>query len=426
LECEEEPEGIVAMYVVCIFGDTRAGHVYNLASRAIDHGHNRGRETKRSWTYVDDGILCDTEDAIMKSQSEYLDWIRLLFGEGGIKSKKISPISQDLIAIGWHWNLREDVWNVGPKRRGLLKMYIAVFFMIRPDDTKKEARRSIPRRGIQHVSSLLMWWSAVLPMGRSFVLPIMRCAGPEEGAYGARKCFLSHQAKMDVEWWRIIITLALKYPHVMRVPIGLIAASKTADFLLQTDASTSKGGGGWLAAYDNQQDISRTAVIRWTAEEQCWFEDTRADINVLEFFAAAVLVIAWGDLFANKKILIRVDNTSAKKWVVSNRFSKGAAWADSFMSLFSLYCAINNIFIISEHVAGVDNDLADTLSRDVDLKESWGQEATKVGLNSRIKSKGILCRRYFMDCARTQSPMPLPSLLATLESLLEMDGTASA
>jgi hypothetical protein len=41
------------MYIVCIFGDTRAGHVYNIVSRAINHGHNHGQDISqediRSW-----------------------------------------------------------------------------------------------------------------------------------------------------------------------------------------------------------------------------------------------------------------------------------------------------------------------------------------------------------------------------------------
>jgi hypothetical protein len=343
MECEEVPGGTVAMYVVCIFGDTRAGHVYNLTSRAIDHLHNRAHDTRRSDTYVDDGIIFSTEDEIERSQSDYLQAIRLLFGEGGISDDKISPISQDLVAIGWHWNLRDSVWNVGPKRRALIKMYIAVFYMIRPEDTSPGATRAIPRRVILHVSSLLMWYSVVLPMGRSFITSVLRCAGPDENAWGGRACYLSDQAKIDVEWWRVMIILALKDPRVMRAPIELISEGRDADFLLQTDASTQVGGGGWLAHNGNRTDVLRTAVIRWTQEELHFFKEAGTDINVLEFFTAATLVVAWGDLFANKKVLIKIDNMSAKKWVVTNRFSKGAAWADSFMCLFSLYCGVRKI-----------------------------------------------------------------------------------
>jgi hypothetical protein len=431
MECEEIPGGVMAMYIVCIFGDTRAGHVYNIISRAIDHGHNRGLDIRRSSTYVDDGILYGTETSMEQSQSEYLDLIRLLFGEGAISQKKISPISQDLVAIGWHWNLRDDIWNVGPKRRALIKMYIAVFFMIKPSDTTDGAHRGIPRCVLLHVSSLLMWYCTALPMGRSFVMSILRCAGPEVSATGVRarardEHFLSSMAKMDIEWWRALIVMALKHPHVMRVPIDLIAEGRAPDFLLQTDASTSIGGGGWLAPFGNQSAVIRSAVIRWTAEELRSFVSARTDINVLEFFTAAVLIMSWGDLLKGKKVLIRIDNMSAKKWLVTNRFTEGASWADSFMSLFSLYCTMMNIVIVTEHVPGVINIFADRLSRDLSMQESWCQEDTAEDVLSRIKSKGKLCRRFFMDCARTRSRTPLPSLLVVLGALLGMDGAGSA
>ena len=424
MECDEEPGGIVVIYIVCIFGDTRAGHVYNIISRAIDHGHNRGQRCRRSSTYVDDGIIYGPESVVYDSQAEYLRWIKLLFGVEGISERKISPLTQDLVAIGWHWNLREDEWNVGPKRRALMKIYIAVFFMIRPDDTKVGATRGIPRCVLLHVCGLLMWYCAVLPMGRSFVMSILRCAGA--GKWKREPCRLSPQAKSDVEWWRVMIVLALKHSHVMRVPINLIADTKVADCLLQTDASTSVGGGGWVTKLDDRDTILRTAVIRWTREELELFLGAGADINVLEFFVAAALIMSWGDLFAGKKVLVKVDNMSAKKWLVSNRFTEKAAWANAFMSMFSIYCAVRKIYVVAAHVSGILNVLADELSRLLSLQESWCREALKDGLNSKVTSKGTLCREFFKICAESRSVVPLPELLAMVNGLLEMDGIDSA
>jgi hypothetical protein len=311
-------------------------------------------------------------------------------------------------------------------------MYIAVFFMIRPSDTEPGAHRPIPRSVILHVSGLLMWYSAALPMGRSFVMAILRCAGPEVNKAGVRararsECFLSEQAKMDVEWWRATIILALKHPHVMRVPIDLIADNRAADFfLLQTDASTTVGGGGWMAHFGNQEKVLRSAVIRWSRKELRFFAEVRADINVLEFFTAAALIIAWGDVFAGKKVLVKIDNTSAKKWLISNRFSEGASWADSFMSLFSLFCALKKIYVISEHVSGAKNILADDLSRLLHFQEDWCRGVSRGSTRSSITSRGELSRRFFGDCTRRPSRIPLQELLAVLEPLLGMGGTASA
>jgi hypothetical protein len=115
---EDRSREILAMYIVCIFGDTRAGHVYGLASGAIDFGHNEGHSVKRSATYVDDGILFGPRRLLPGWLAEYLDWIRLLYGNGAIAQEKVSSLSQDFVTFGCHWNRRRNVWRVGPKKRG--------------------------------------------------------------------------------------------------------------------------------------------------------------------------------------------------------------------------------------------------------------------------------------------------------------------
>jgi hypothetical protein len=423
---EDRSREILAMYIVCIFGDTRAGHVYGLASGAIDFGHNEGHSVKRSATYVDDGILFGPRRLLPGWLAEYLDWIRLLYGNGAIAQEKVSSLSQDLVAIGWHWNLRRNVWRVGPKKRGLLKMYIAVFCMIKPEDTRADVVRLIPRKILLHVGSLLMWYSAVIPMGGSFVLSILRSAGRD--GHGSQLCLLSEQAKSDVDLWRVIIISALNDGRTMRVPIDLIAEGRRPDFLLQTDASTSIGGGGWLAEWDSNESIIREAVIRWTPQELAAFaecESGAVGINILEFFTAAILLITWSDLFKNKKVMIRVDNTAAMKWVRSQRFPAGSSWLDEFMNIFSIHCALNNIFIVSEHVPGFLNVHADFLSRDVDLQEGWTMGITGDELRSQVSSRGAICRALFNDSVHRHNRAPLARVLRQVERLQETLGTGS-
>jgi hypothetical protein len=129
---------------------------------------------------------------------------------------------------------------------------------------------------------------------------------------------------------------------------------------------------------------------------------------------------------ANKKVLVKVDNMAAKKWVRTNRLTRGASWADSFMSVFSIYCAAQNIYIISEHVAGIDNDIADDLSRIQSLQESWLREDTEEEQKSSVSQRGEISRRFFKACVETRSRAPLPTLLTVVEALLGIAGPASA
>jgi hypothetical protein len=208
-----------------------------------------------------------------------------------------------------------------------------------------------------------------------------------------------------------------------------MASCKEVDYVLQTDASTSIGGGGWLARAEERNTVLRTAVIRWSEEEHKEFQGLgldKANINVLEFFVAAILVIAWSDKLEGKKVLVRVDNTSAMKWIKTTRFTRGASWADKFMSMFSVYCAIRKIFIVSEHVPGVDNNFADELSRDVSLQEHWLQEDSKEREASKISFRGVTSRAYFRSCVTNHCPAPLREVLCQVELLLSSHGSVIA
>jgi hypothetical protein len=94
--------------------------------------------------------------------------------------------------------------------------------------------------------------------------------------------------------------------------------------------------------------------------------------------------------------------------------------------MFSIYCAVLNIFVVSEHVAGVINYFADHLSRYLELQESWVREDIEEGLKSRIISRGEISREFFKDCVTKPCRTPLRSLLTVVESLLETVGIASA
>jgi hypothetical protein len=212
----------------------------------------------------------------------------------------------------------------------------------------------------------------------------------------------------------------------MRVPIDLIADTKRVDYILQTDASSSVGGGGWIVSTSNPSVILRSAVIRWTSRELEIYDLGGIHINMLEFIAAAYLVIAWCDLLAFKKVLIRVDNAVAMKWVKTTRLSRGATGLDQFMNVFSMLCALQNIFIISEHVPGVLNTHADYLSRCASLQESWFVEAIREKRQSGVSARGAMSRKIFNDFANSPSRLPLQSVLSLVRALLGTLGKDSA
>jgi hypothetical protein len=88
------------------FGDTRAGHCYNLTGSYIDHQHNhkdgRPLETKRSVLYVDDATLMDGKSVLENSRAEYRGFARDMHGPTAISADKDISSGQDIISTGWH------------------------------------------------------------------------------------------------------------------------------------------------------------------------------------------------------------------------------------------------------------------------------------------------------------------------------------
>jgi hypothetical protein len=110
---------VLVVYLVGVFGDTRASHVYNTIGRSLDFKHNQHQEDMRSQTYIDDGILADAAEDLDQSMREYCDDITFELGSDSVKDEKRVNYKYDLQAIDFLFNLRKNVWRVGPKRRGI-------------------------------------------------------------------------------------------------------------------------------------------------------------------------------------------------------------------------------------------------------------------------------------------------------------------
>lgn len=87
----------------------------------------------------------------------------------------------------------------------------------------------------------------------------------------------------------------------------------------------------------------------------------RRSIAFKELYAICAALTAWSYRLATKNILFHCDNMS-----VVRILSTGTSKCNHIMSLvrYLFYvCATNNILLRVVHIAGVDNSLADSLSR---------------------------------------------------------------
>lgn len=129
--------------------------------------------------------------------------------------------------------------------------------------------------------------------------------------------------------------------------------SSNADLCLFTDSSAAPDKG--FGAYFQGHWVCAT----WPDE---WITNGRlADITLLELFPILVSIFIWGNHFRNKKVLLRCDNQSVVH-LINSQTSKSAEVMVLVRAL-TLKCLQLNLTVRAEHIAGINNGIADSLSR---------------------------------------------------------------
>ena len=142
---------VIVIYLVGMFGCSRAGNVYCTCAKVIDERHNKDLSTRRSHTYIDDGLLISPRRLLDASIQDYCFCIETLLGKGSINYDKVEIWGNGLIGIGWEFDFVS--WTVQPKRRGLAKILIALFILIPP------RARTVRVDDLATVTGLLTWYS---------------------------------------------------------------------------------------------------------------------------------------------------------------------------------------------------------------------------------------------------------------------------
>ena len=129
--------------------------------------------------------------------------------------------------------------------------------------------------------------------------------------------------------------------------------STNAEVCLFTDSSAAKGNG--FGVYFQ----GRWSNAAWPTS---WFEnEITNDITLLEYFPILVSIYIWGNELRNKKILFRCDNESVVH--VINQQSSKSLKLMVLVRVLTLKCLHFNLVIKAEHISGVNNGIADSLSR---------------------------------------------------------------
>ena len=192
-----------------------------------------------------------------------------------------------------------------------------------------------------------------------------------------RDIYLSQEARADLEFWHQVLRADTSVwdgvSRYARADIDWVRGSFAGPdgAILFTDASGAGFGAVWEAA--ELQGV-------WSQQEK------QLHIAWLELKAVLRAVQSWAPKLAGKRVLIRCDNTQAVAAIThgSTRVKEGRNISRQLAEL-----AIRHGFELrAEHIAGVDNVMADRLSRQLSTARSQNLRL-KTGIFRELVGSGV-------------------------------------
>ena len=189
----------------------------------------------------------------------------------------------------------------------------------------------------QSLVGVLAFLAQVVQPGKAFMSRISRKLGCR-----SKRIRVSNDVKSDLMAWKFFIN------NDMFKPFRMLDSNITPSAHWWTDASGAHGfgavfGSKWL--YGSWNDT--------------WWSNQ--NIMLLELYPIWLSIKVWGHLVKDSCVLIHTDNQALVS-VVTKRSSK-LAMANALLRDISVDCMRFNIILQCTHVAGIDNSIADMLSR---------------------------------------------------------------
>ncbi|KAM4017449.1 uncharacterized protein ACNLHF_007079 [Anomaloglossus baeobatrachus] len=212
-------------------------------------------------------------------------------------------------------------------------------------DEVARARRvkKLQLREVQSLLGKLNFACRVMPMGRIFS---RRLAGATAGVLAPHHYVrLSAEHRADLAVWGQFLE------HYNGRSLLMEDVKDNFDLELFTDAAGSSGFGAFFQG-------------QWCAERwpDRWVDEgLMRNVALLEMFPILVALHLWREHLANKKIRFNCDNMGVV--LVINKFSASSPPVIRVLRELVLVCLQINAYVTAAHVPGVQNLIADSLSR---------------------------------------------------------------
>ena len=225
----------------------------------------------------------------------------------------------------------------------------------------------LPQEKLTELLSLLSTWSSitkctkrqllsligklhfatkVIPAGRIFLRRLINRSTAVDALH--HHLYLNSDTRADIAWWR-------NFLPIWNGSAPILEPKWTLSTTLQlfTDASSLHGFGAYYQG----------AWFRgnWLPQQQL-NPTTGISIAWQELYAIVAAAAAWGHTWSGRRIMVHCDNKAVVE--IWDHYTSKSSTIMSLVRTLHFIAAMNNFHIRISHIQGVDNTIADALSRD--------------------------------------------------------------
>jgi hypothetical protein len=243
-----------------------------------------------------------------------------------------------------------ETGTVAPSHKGICKMLCYIFLI---------STQSISLETLESMIGTLQHYAVVLPLvSGSLGCLRSQLIAAQQAPHSPHSVNLNAESMREVYLWQTMLSACLHDRSLWCCPVEFLRTNQQTNREIEmfTDASYTIGGGYYIPGVAFAHWV-------WSEEEKMLFEEAKLHINMLELMVVVVAIWSNVSLFANASVIVHVDNSSAIAWI--NDLRSGSSTAKPWINLLLLLCKSYNIHITAVHIPGVDNIIADGLSRNV-------------------------------------------------------------
>ncbi len=209
------------------------------------------------------------------------------------------------------------------------------------------SRKKCTQRDLLSLLGHLNFATRVILPGRPFIAYLLTLAYSVKRL--THKVNLTQDCRAELNMWSAFLLEwnGVSVFHEYRL-------TSSPDYELYTDASSSKGYGGYFKGHWFSAIWSPEILSSLDSEESM-------SMAFMELYPIVVAGYLWGDLWQEKRILFHCDNQAVVSILKKGR-SK-AKCVNRLMRALTMCAARNNFVFYSRYVPGLNNDIADSLSR---------------------------------------------------------------